>query len=99
LPKSAQLLGDVDTVLVRAAQKDDEFTNQLHASVAAIVQDWGGHYTIRTYPVLIKCLVALVYHTLTTLTGHQTLGEEYTAILYVDKQRMFPSRVMVLGMC
>ncbi|VDK60268.1 unnamed protein product [Anisakis simplex] len=70
--------------ILRAEKRDDEHLARLEANFSKLLKDLVGvHSWIRFYryiPVFVKTL----YYACTTLSGVQTLGEEYLALLQVS---------------
>ncbi|VDM24929.1 unnamed protein product [Toxocara canis] len=79
--------------ILRAQRRDEEHLEQLEAEFSAILKDLAGvSFWIRNYkyiPIWIKT----AYYALTTLSGAQTLGEEYLSLVQVSdaEGRLIPS--------
>ncbi|XP_068237934.1 peroxisome biogenesis factor 10 [Palaemon carinicauda] len=90
--------------ILRSVQKDESYLSHLKSSVADIVQRSFGTRTWLNVNQYSDVLCELGYYTLTTLCLRQTLGEEYTGIIQVDRnRRRLPSHlertVMVILQC
>ncbi|XP_043918928.1 peroxisome biogenesis factor 10 [Protopterus annectens] len=85
--------------LIRANQKDEFYQSCLRSNANEICQSFAGARKWLEWRKEVEVLADLMYFCLTTLSGYQTLGEEYVNIIQVEpsKQRV-PSvlRRMVL---
>ncbi|KAJ7306442.1 hypothetical protein JRQ81_009794 [Phrynocephalus forsythii] len=80
--------------LVRAAQKDELYRGALRSGAGAALGSLAGAKTWLEWQKEIQLLADLAYFTLTTLSGYQTLGEEYVGIIQVDPSaRKVPSKL------
>ncbi|XP_075226053.1 peroxisome biogenesis factor 10-like isoform X2 [Lycorma delicatula] len=70
--------------ILRAAQKDDFFCRKLRELLTEILLQVGGTRVLIKYRELLNATGNLMYFGATTLSGLQTLGEEYTGILQFD---------------
>ncbi|KAF7239352.1 Peroxisome biogenesis factor 10 [Varanus komodoensis] len=70
--------------LVRSAQKDELYRGALRSAAGAALGRLAGAKTWFEWQKEIDLLADVAYFTLTTLTGYQTLGEEYVNIIQVD---------------
>lgn len=79
--------------IIRCEQRDEEHLEKLSKEASLIIKDlFGSSFWIRYYryiPVVTKIL----YYSFTTLSGVQTLGEEYLSLLQVSdrRERRIPS--------
>ncbi|XP_065186639.1 peroxisome assembly protein 10-A-like [Sycon ciliatum] len=71
--------------LVRSNQKDLTYLSQLRSMVTDIGQNVLGMRQVIRWQKELTLLADLGYYSLTTLSGFQTLGEEYSDILQIDK--------------
>lgn len=90
--------------MLRASQKDENFLNYLKANIAEIVQRTLGTREWLNMHKYAEVICELTYYSLTTLCLRQTLGEEYTGVIQVDRsRRRLPSSLertaMVLLQC
>ncbi|XP_020666078.3 peroxisome biogenesis factor 10 [Pogona vitticeps] len=78
--------------LVRSAQKDELYRGALRSGAGAALGSLAGAKTWLAWQKEIELLADIAYFTLTTLSGYQTLGEEYVGIIQVDPSaRKVPS--------
>ncbi|XP_062821959.1 peroxisome biogenesis factor 10 [Anolis carolinensis] len=78
--------------LVRSAQKDELYRAALRSGAGASLGSLAGAKTWLAWQKEIELLADVAYFTLTTLSGYQTLGEEYVGIIQVDPSgRRVPS--------
>ncbi|XP_042333722.1 peroxisome biogenesis factor 10 [Sceloporus undulatus] len=70
--------------LVRAAQKDEVYRAALRSGSGAALGSLAGAKTWLEWQKEIELFADVAYFTLTTLSGYQTLGEEYVGIIQVD---------------
>ncbi|KAF2360013.1 Pex N-terminal [Trinorchestia longiramus] len=86
--------------ILRAAQKDEVFLRQLHAAVADVLQRTKGSLFYLHHHDWATLATEALYAALTTLSLRQTLGEEYTGLLLVSRQRTrLPSALVSLVLC
>ncbi|XP_014673772.1 PREDICTED: peroxisome biogenesis factor 10-like [Priapulus caudatus] len=76
--------------IVRAVQKDEDYLSYVNESVNFLVQMLAGPQSWLRWRKEIEVLAGAGYFICTTISGYQTLGEEYVNILQVD-----PSRIAV----
>ncbi|KAG1968701.1 peroxisome biogenesis factor 10 [Pimephales promelas] len=80
--------------LIRSCQKDEFYQNNLTNNANEIVHTFAGSRRWLQCRKEIELLSDLTYYVLTTLSGYQTLGEEYVSIIQVDpSKRRIPSRM------
>ncbi|XP_077577609.1 peroxisome biogenesis factor 10 [Stigmatopora nigra] len=78
--------------LIRAVQKDDYYQALLKNNANEAFQTLAGSKRWLDWRKEVDLLSDIAYFALTTLIGHQTLGEEYVNIIQVDpSQRRIPS--------
>ncbi|ORX66883.1 hypothetical protein DL89DRAFT_269922 [Linderina pennispora] len=77
--------------IVRSAQKDLFYQQRVQSGLGEVVQQLKGTRYFATHQQQIEGASKLLYYALTTLTGAQTLGEEYCGILQVDKHLTYPA--------
>ncbi|KAM9785701.1 peroxisome biogenesis factor 10 [Neosynchiropus ocellatus] len=78
--------------LIRSCQKDDYYQNFLRNNANEAFQTVAGSKRWLDWRKEIELLSDLLYYTLTTFSGYQTLGEEYVNIIQVDSsKRRLPS--------
>nr|XP_056721270.1 peroxisome biogenesis factor 10 [Euleptes europaea] len=70
--------------LVRSAQKDELYRGALKSGAGAALGGLAGAKTWLEWQKEIELLADVAYFTLTTLSGYQSLGEEYVNIIQVD---------------
>ncbi|XP_054857596.1 peroxisome biogenesis factor 10 [Eublepharis macularius] len=70
--------------LARSAQKDEVYRGALRSGAGAALAGLAGAKTWLEWQKEIELLADVAYFTLTTLSGYQTLGEEYVNIIQVD---------------
>ncbi|CDK24859.1 unnamed protein product [Kuraishia capsulata CBS 1993] len=74
-------------VIVRANQKDSYFENVLRGKLQNVIQIFKGQRMVHTHPEEITVGAKALYLALTTLLGSKTLGEEYTDLIYVSRNK------------
>ncbi|XP_036434908.1 peroxisome biogenesis factor 10 [Colossoma macropomum] len=80
--------------LIRSSQKDEYYQSSFRNNTNETVQTVAGSKLWLQWRKEIELLSDLTYYTLTTLSGYQTLGEEYVSIVQVDPtKRRIPSRM------
>ncbi|XP_045714650.1 peroxisome biogenesis factor 10 [Phyllostomus hastatus] len=80
--------------VVRAAQKDDYYRGGLRSAAGSVLHSLAGAKKWLEWRKELELLSDAAYFGLTTLSGYQTLGEEYVGIVQVDpSQRQVPSRL------
>ncbi|XP_056102756.1 peroxisome biogenesis factor 10 [Rhinichthys klamathensis goyatoka] len=80
--------------LIRSCQKDEFYQNNLTNNANELVHTFAGSRRWLQCRKEIELLSDLTYYVLTTLSGYQTLGEEYVSIIQVDpSERRIPSRM------
>ncbi|KAJ1885416.1 peroxisome biogenesis factor 10 [Kickxella alabastrina] len=77
--------------IVRSAQKDLFYQQRLQADLSSIAQQTLGNRFSATHQPEIQTVSGLLYHSLTTLLGAQTLGEEYCGIMQVGPDQTYPA--------
>lgn len=70
--------------IIRTVQKDATLTDQLTNSFSSILRVTGNRNWIH-YNKLCKILAELSYHGFAAINNLQTLGEEYTGVIQVDR--------------
>lgn len=88
--------------LIRSSQKDEQYRNSLRNSANEAFQTLAGSRRWLNWRREIELLSDLTYYSLTTLSGCQTLGEEYVNVVQVDpSRRRIPSasRRSLLVLC
>ncbi|ELU12268.1 hypothetical protein CAPTEDRAFT_174511 [Capitella teleta] len=85
--------------IIRSHQKDDFYTGGIQSALSEIVQTSFGPRIWINWRHEIDLLADLGYFVLTTVSGYQTLGEEYVNILQVNSShRVIPSRMRRVAM-
>ncbi|KAI7864260.1 peroxisome biogenesis factor 10, partial [Spinellus fusiger] len=79
--------------LVRANQKDAYYQSILHEQMASVCQQFFGPRRQHQWQKEIATLSNVAYHSLTTLLGTQTLGEEYCDLVQVSPGETYPSAI------
>ncbi|XP_020831456.1 peroxisome biogenesis factor 10 isoform X1 [Phascolarctos cinereus] len=78
--------------VIRAAQKDEYYRGSLRSAAGGALHGLAGAKKWLEWRKEIELLSDVAYFTLTTLSGCQTLGEEYVNIIQVDpSKRRVPS--------
>ncbi|XP_038602422.1 peroxisome biogenesis factor 10 [Tachyglossus aculeatus] len=78
--------------VVRAAQKDDYYRAELQGTAGGALHNLLGARKWLEWRKEVELLTDLAYFSLTTLSGSQTLGEEYVNVVQVDPSaRRVPS--------
>ncbi|XP_065061069.1 peroxisome biogenesis factor 10-like [Rhopilema esculentum] len=90
--------------IIRSHQKDEFFQVNLRNEVSRIVIDWFGTQRWIKYQKELSIMADIAYFCLTTLSGFQTLGEEYCNLVQIDQNKMkIPSllrrSIMILLQC
>ncbi|XP_029975701.1 peroxisome biogenesis factor 10 [Salarias fasciatus] len=70
--------------LIRSSQKDEQYRASLRNSANEAFQTLAGSRRWLSWRREIELLSDLTYYSLTTLSGSQTLGEEYVNVVQVD---------------
>ncbi|KAM7405469.1 hypothetical protein PAMP_012728 [Pampus punctatissimus] len=79
---------------IRSSQKDEYYQTYLRNNANQAFQTLAGSKRWLDWRKEIELLSDVAYYGLTTLSGYQTLGEEYVNVIQVDpSQRRIPSRV------
>ncbi|XP_059490562.1 peroxisome biogenesis factor 10 [Neocloeon triangulifer] len=80
--------------ILRSAQKDDEFCQELHDEISQVTGEITGHRLwVARNKTIFDGLSKFIYKYFTTLKNLQTLGEEYTGIVQLDSSgRNLPSK-------
>ncbi|PIK48376.1 hypothetical protein BSL78_14777 [Apostichopus japonicus] len=73
--------------ILRSSQKDQFYISQLRSKLADVFQSWAGARAWIKWRAELDLVTDCLYFGLTTLSGLQTLGEEYVNILQVDHTR------------
>uniref|UniRef100_A0A0K8S262 RING-type E3 ubiquitin transferase n=1 Tax=Crotalus horridus TaxID=35024 RepID=A0A0K8S262_CROHD len=73
--------------LVRSAQKDELYRRALKSRAGAVLSGLAGAKIWLEWQKELELLADLAYFTLTTLSGYQTLGEEYVNVIQVDPSK------------
>ncbi|MCJ8735227.1 hypothetical protein PDJAM_G00244640 [Pangasius djambal] len=85
--------------LIRSSQKDEYYQTSLRNNANEAFQTLAGSRRWLQWRKEVELLSDLAYYALTTLSGYQTLGEEYVNIIQVDPtKRRIPSRTRRLGL-
>ncbi|KAJ2702904.1 peroxisome biogenesis factor 10 [Coemansia sp. IMI 209128] len=77
--------------IVRSTQKDLFYQQRLQSQLADVVQQAKGTRYYAAHQTQVKVASKALYYGLTTLTGTQTLGEEYCGILQIDERQLYPT--------
>ncbi|KAJ8021456.1 Peroxisome biogenesis factor 10 [Holothuria leucospilota] len=78
--------------ILRSSQKDQFYISQLRSKAADVFQSWAGSRAWIKWRAELDLVTDCLYFGLTTLSGLQTLGEEYVNIIQVDHtKRAVPS--------
>ncbi|XP_047102689.1 peroxisome biogenesis factor 10-like [Schistocerca piceifrons] len=90
--------------ILRASQKDELVSEKMRSQLAEVLLRTLGSHWFRKYSKWTSVGSRNLYYALTTLSGFQTLGEEYTGIVMVDQSlRKVPSKferfVMISAQC
>lgn len=79
--------------VIRSCQKDEFYHSNLSNRANELFHTYAGSRRWLQWRKEIELLSDLTYYLLTTLSGYQTLGEEYVNIIQVDpSRRRIPSR-------
>lgn len=85
--------------ILRAAQKDDQITDTLSDLVSDIIYMFAGNRRFLKARNLREAIAKFLYYGFTTVPGFQTLGEEYTGMIQIDKtSRNVPSKMLRISM-
>jgi peroxin-10 len=71
--------------ILRAAQKDEQVTDRLSDLVSDVTYMFAGNRRWLQSRKLREALASFLYYGFTTVPGFQTLGEEYTGMIQIDK--------------
>ncbi|KAJ2840031.1 peroxisome biogenesis factor 10 [Coemansia sp. 'formosensis'] len=77
--------------IVRSTQKDLFYQQRLQTQLADVVQQMRGTRFYAAHQSEVEAASKAIYYGLTSLTGAQTLGEEYCGILQMDERQLYPS--------
>jgi peroxin-10 len=78
--------------VIRSNQKDAYFQAILLEQLSTVARNLYGQRFTHTFTSELRTVADLLYHSLTTLVGNRTLGEEYTDIVQVEHDsRQLPS--------
>ena len=81
--------------ILRAAQKDSSFTDNLQRNVSNLCLELVGPRVWLKYKWLLEPTTRFCYYMITTGLDLQTLGEEYTGIIQVQHgQKKLPSKMI-----
>ncbi|XP_060787488.1 peroxisome biogenesis factor 10 [Neoarius graeffei] len=84
---------------IRSSQKDEYYQTSLRNNANEAFQTLAGSRRWLQWRKEVEVLSDLTYYALTTLSGYQTLGEEYVNIIQVDAtKRRIPSRTRRLAL-
>ncbi|KAF4070599.1 hypothetical protein AMELA_G00287200 [Ameiurus melas] len=85
--------------LIRSSQKDEYYQTSLRNNANEAFQTLAGSRRWLQWRKEVELLSDLAYYALTTLSGYQTLGEEYVSVIQVDPSgRRIPSRTRRLAL-
>ncbi|KAK2840824.1 hypothetical protein Q7C36_012403 [Tachysurus vachellii] len=85
--------------LIRSSQKDEFYQTSLRNNTNDAFQTLAGSRRWLQWRKELEVLSDLAYYSLTTLSGYQTLGEEYVNIIQVDPtRRRIPSQTRRLAL-
>ncbi|XP_053480510.1 peroxisome biogenesis factor 10 [Ictalurus furcatus] len=85
--------------LIRSSQKDEYYQTSLRNNANEAFQTLAGSRRWLQWRKEVELLSDLAYYALTTLSGYQTLGEEYVSVIQVDPtRRRIPSRTRRLAL-
>jgi peroxin-10 len=85
--------------ILRAAQKDDQVTDKLSDLVSDVAYMFAGNRRWLKSRNLRDALANFLYYGFTTIPGFQTLGEEYTGMVQIDKaSKNVPSKLLRISM-
>lgn len=80
--------------IIRSAQKDAQFVDEIHLTLSELFRRYNQSSWIKLDQKL-KTLVQIFYYSYHAVAGIQTLGEEYTGILQTDADyRGLPNRLV-----
>ena len=78
--------------ILRAAEKDESYLSSLQQRVTSLCLELFGPEVWLRHSWLCEPLARLLYLSLTTLSDLQTLGEEYTGLVQLNRQGRLPSK-------
>ncbi|TGZ85331.1 hypothetical protein EX30DRAFT_337698 [Ascodesmis nigricans] len=78
--------------IIRANQKDAYYESHLLSQVQTILRNVFGARFLHVHAASITVVSQLLYHTLTTIRGTRTLGEEYCDIMYTPQSTTIRQR-------
>ncbi|KAK0408032.1 hypothetical protein QR680_003735 [Steinernema hermaphroditum] len=73
--------------IVRAERRDEEHVESLEEEISNVIKSVFGTNVWRRYYKHLHAISEICYYFLTTLSGKQTLGEEYLGLVQVDGNR------------
>ncbi|XP_054153434.1 peroxisome assembly protein 10-B-like [Oppia nitens] len=74
--------------LMRSGQRDEEYMSRLNEELNQLIQYWFGVRHWVQWRHHLPQLSQLIYYLMTTLSGLQTLGEEYVNIVQIDGNKI-----------
>ncbi|KAJ2543379.1 peroxisome biogenesis factor 10 [Coemansia sp. RSA 1933] len=77
--------------IVRAEQKDMYYQQRIQTELADLVQQARGARFYTRHQGTVDAAARALYYAVTTVSGAQTLGEEYCGIVQIDRRQMLPS--------
>lgn len=81
--------------ILRAAQKDDQVIDKLSDTVSDVIYILAGNRRRFKSRNLRDAIANCLYYGFTTIPGFQTLGEEYTGMIQIDKtSKNVPSKLL-----
>jgi peroxin-10 len=85
--------------ILRAAQKDDQVTDALSDVLSELMYMFAGNRRWQKSRNLREAAAKILYYGFTTVPGFQTLGEEYTGMIQIDKgSKNVPSKLLRISM-
>lgn len=88
--------------ILRASQKDEAMCKEIKDLVIKALQNVLSNRQFQKYREFIPIISTVLYYAVTTLSSNQTIGEEYTGLLMVDRSKIrVPSmlaRLILVGM-
>jgi peroxin-10 len=79
--------------VIRTIQKDLQYTTELNQDVLEVTQLLLKNRNLIKHNELIKIATNTFYHTFAAINRLQTLGEEYTGVIQIDKNNL-PSKLL-----
>lgn len=80
--------------IIRSSQKDNQFIDEVHLTLSELFRRYSHTLWIK-FDKHLRTFVQIFYYSYHALLGIQTVGEEYTGVVQIDKNyRGLPNRLV-----